>query len=98
MKKAKTKNFNLPTTAASRHTTPLRGYFLSSRFICEATNHSSSRFSYEATGDSNAPPFFKVFFGTGIIIEDTIFMEISPMKIDSPAIPSLLSPSNWLVK
>src|SRR5439155_17937339 len=50
MKKAKTKNFSLPTSAASRHTTPLRGYFLSSRFICEATNHSSSRFCYEATG------------------------------------------------
>ncbi len=47
---SKTKNFSLPTSAASRHTTPLRGYFLSSRFICEATNHSSSRFCYEATG------------------------------------------------
>src|SRR5207237_10703443 len=50
MKKAKTKTFSLPTTAASRHTTPLRGYFLSSRFICEATIHLSSRFYYEATG------------------------------------------------
>src|SRR5207247_408241 len=50
MKQAKNKNFNLPTTAASRHTTPLRGYFLSSRFICEATNQRSSRFYYEATG------------------------------------------------
>src|SRR5438105_11853583 len=50
MKKTKTENFTLPTSAASRHTTPLRGYFLSSRFICEATNHSSSRFCYEATG------------------------------------------------
>src|SRR5436190_22002604 len=51
MKKAKTKNFSLPTTAASRHTTPLPGYFISSRFICEATIHLSSRFYYEATGD-----------------------------------------------
>src|SRR5205807_6836891 len=50
MKKAKTKNFSLPTRAASRHTTPLRGYFLSSSFICEATIHLSSRFYYEATG------------------------------------------------
>jgi len=50
MQKAKTKNFSLPTSAASQHTTPLRAYFLSSRFICEATNHSSSRFCYEATG------------------------------------------------
>ena len=57
MKKAKTKNSSLPTSAASRHTTPLRGYFLSSRFICEATNHSSSRFCYEATG------------GRGLILE-----------------------------
>jgi len=50
MKKNKTENFNLPTTAASRHTTPAPGYFLSSRFICEATIHLSSRFYYEATG------------------------------------------------
>jgi len=50
MKKAKTKNLTLPTTPASRHTTPLRGQFLSSRFIYEATIHLSSRFYYEATG------------------------------------------------
>jgi len=50
MKKHKTENFNLPTTAASRHTSPLPGYFFSSRFICEATIHLSSRFYFEATG------------------------------------------------
>src|SRR5207237_5337721 len=58
MHKAKTKNLSLPTSAASRHTTPLRGYFLSSRFICEATNHSSSRFCYEATGEASLRPDF----------------------------------------
>src|SRR5437588_7305465 len=58
MRKAKTKTSSLPTSAASRHTTPLRGYFLSSRFICEATNHSSSRFCYEATGGEEHSKMF----------------------------------------